>query len=186
MNITERKQSEKKKKSCNHNSDSHRRWKPSAHLSGSRARFQQHLKRITGIRHSHADGLGDQIHPLRPYLDQIMSSSEKAANLTRSLLAFSRKQPIDLKPINLNEIINGTEILLKRLLTEDIVLNKILTEDETTIMGEVTQINQILFNLATNARDAMPKGGIITIETVTTNMDKDFTDISVMASPGNT
>ena len=123
-------------------------------------------------------------HPLRPYLDQIMSSSEKAANLTRSLLAFSRKQPIDLKPINLNEIINGTEILLKRLLTEDIVLNKILTEDETTIMGEVTQINQILFNLATNARDAMPKGGIITIETVTTNMDKDFTDILGYGKPG--
>ncbi len=122
-------------------------------------------------------------NPLRMYVDQILSSSEKAVQLTQSLLTFSRKQPITLRPVKLNDIIKGTERLLKRLLTEDIALKTNLTPDDTTIMGDATQIDQILFNLATNARDAMPKGGILTVETRRVELDKEFRDVHGYGEP---
>ncbi len=110
-------------------------------------------------------------NPMRKYADLIVASSEKAASLTRGLLSFSRKQPINLKNIKLNDVIKGTKKLLKTLLTEDITLIEKLTQDETTIMGDSSQIDQILFNLATNSRDAMPKGGTLIIETKIMNLD---------------
>ena len=118
-------------------------------------------------------GLGKD-NPLSVHVDHILSSSEKAAQLTQSLLTFSRKQPVALKPLNLNDTIRGTERLLGRLLTEDIQLQTDLTPDDTTVMGDATQIDQILFNLATNARDAMPLGGTLTIETGRVEMDSNF------------
>lgn len=103
--------------------------------------------------------------PLRVYVDQILASSEKAAQLTKSLLAFSRKQPMSFRPIKLNDIIKGTEKILKRLVTEDINLKVELTPSDPVVMADAIQIDQILFNLASNARDAMSRGGILTIET---------------------
>jgi two-component system cell cycle sensor histidine kinase/response regulator CckA len=128
-------------------------------------------------------GLGKD-NPLRIYVDQMLSSAEKATQLTHGLLAFSRKQPITLKPMELNGVIKGTEKLLQRLLTEDIELKVGLTTDETAIMGDATQIDQILFNLATNARDAMPKGGRLTIETTSAELDREFNDIHGYGKPG--
>jgi PAS domain S-box-containing protein len=122
---------------------------------------------------------------LRKYADLIVASAEKAASLTQGLLSFSRKQPINLKSINLNEHIMGTEKLLKRLLTEDIILKENLTEDDTTIMGDSSQIDQILFNLATNSRDAMPKGGTLTIETKLINIDSQFNYFPGYKKSGN-
>jgi signal transduction histidine kinase len=118
-------------------------------------------------------GLGKD-NPLRMYADQILSSSEKAAQLTQSLLTFSRKQPITLKPVKLNDVILGTEKLLKRLLTEDIVLETRLTPEDTTILGDATQVDQILFNLVTNARDAMSKGGKLIVGTKRAEIDNEF------------
>jgi PAS domain S-box-containing protein len=112
--------------------------------------------------------------PLRLYVDQMLTSSEKAASLTQSLLAFSRKQLIKLEPYKINTVIRDAEKLLKRLLTEDIELKKILSDDDLTILTDITQMNQILLNLATNARDAMPQGGTITIETKEVVLGKDF------------
>ncbi len=107
----------------------------------------------------------DDDSPLRPYVDEIMTASEKAANLTQSLLAFSRKQHMDLGPQNLNEIVASTGKLLRRLLPEDIEVRLKLSDADTTAMVDVAQIDQVLMNLATNARDAMTKGGTLTIET---------------------
>jgi two-component system cell cycle sensor histidine kinase/response regulator CckA len=123
--------------------------------------------------------------PMRKYADLIVASAEKAASLTQGLLSFSRKQSIVLKNINLNEIIRGTEKLLKRMLTEDIILKENLTQDDTTIMGDSSQIDQILFNLATNSRDAMPKGGTLTIETKLVNIDGKFKYVLGYEKPGN-
>ncbi len=103
--------------------------------------------------------------PLRMYVDQILSASQKAANLTQSLLSFSRQQPISLQPIDLNDVVRGTEKLLRRLLSEDIALQTSLSDRSMIVMADAIQIDQILFNLATNARDAMPRGGKLTIET---------------------
>ena len=102
---------------------------------------------------------------LRPYVDQIVASSERAAELTQSLLAFSRKQRITLEPHKVNGVVTSTAKLLTRLLPEDIS-----THDEPCRRGypsllDVTQIGQVLMNLATNARDAMPHGGSLTITT---------------------
>jgi PAS domain S-box-containing protein len=112
--------------------------------------------------------------PLRLYVDQMLTSSEKAAGLTQSLLAFSRKQIIKLEPFKINTIIKDAEKLLQRLLTEDIDLKLKLSEDDLTILTDTTQMNQILLNLATNARDAMPQGGTLTIETKAVKLGKDF------------
>jgi len=112
--------------------------------------------------------------PLRLYVDQMLASSEKAASLTQNLLAFSRKQMIKLEPLELNAIIKDARRLLKRLLTEDIELKLKLSDEDLTILTDTTQMNQILLNLATNARDAMPQGGILTIESKAVELGKDF------------
>ena len=103
--------------------------------------------------------------PLQTYVDNILSASRKGAALTQSLLAFSRQEPLSLNPVNMNDILKGTAKLLKRLLTEDITLTTILCDTDIIVMADTTGIDQILFNLATNARDAMPDGGTLTIET---------------------
>lgn len=125
-----------------------------------------------------------QSDPLKHYVDQILSSAEKATNLTRSLLAFSRKQPITLAPINLNDCIKGTEKLLKRLLTEDIELSISLVPEDVIVLADATQVDQILFNLATNARDAMKNGGALTIETRLFDMESRFVESHGFGIPG--
>ncbi len=110
----------------------------------------------------------------RLYADQILSASHKCANLTQSLLAFSRKSPISLKPVELNAIIRGTEKLLRRLITEDITLETHLSERDMIVLADSSQIDQILFNLITNARDAMPRGGKLTIRSKQVSLDNNF------------
>jgi PAS domain S-box-containing protein len=126
----------------------------------------------------------DESNPLRKHADQILSASEKAANLTSSLLTFSRKQTISLAPLNVNEKIKGVKKLLKRLITEDIDLKISLTTGATVVMADATQIDQILFNLATNARDAMPKGGSLRIGTSLLEMDEQFVRIHGFGAVG--
>ena len=122
--------------------------------------------------------------PKRTFVDQILIASDKAANLTHSLLAFSRKQQIILKPLGINDCVKGTSKLLKRLLTEDIELKIRLSEKTLVIMGDATQIDQILINLAVNARDAMPMGGTLSIETNMITLDDEFIRMHGYGKPG--
>ncbi len=101
--------------------------------------------------------------PLKDPADHILSSSERAANLTRSLLSFSRKQVITPKPVNVNEIVLTIEKLLRRLIGEDIELKTVFDREHVMVLADTGQIEQVLINLCTNARDAMPGGGVITI-----------------------
>jgi PAS domain S-box-containing protein len=112
--------------------------------------------------------------PKRAYIDQVLASSEKAAQLTQGLLAFSRKQQIILKPLDINDTIRATSKLLKTLLTEDIGLKTKLSEETAIAMADASQMDQILFNLAANARDAMRQGGTFTVETKIVELDDDF------------
>ena len=114
--------------------------------------------------------------PLRSYADQILTSAERAANLTSGLLAFSRKQVIQPHPVNIDEIITRVGRLLTRLIGEDIELNMELGCGETAILADPGQIELVLMNLATNARDAMPDGGALTITTGRVELDRDFID----------
>ena len=122
--------------------------------------------------------------PKRQYADQILASSQKAAILTQSLLAFGRKQVMELRPRKINEIVKEAEKLLKRLLTEDIDFTVIQAKPDMTVEADVTQIDQVLMNLATNARDAMPGGGRLTIETKAVCLDNSFVESHGLGIPG--
>ncbi|MCL5062790.1 MAG: PAS domain S-box protein [Nitrospiraceae bacterium] len=112
--------------------------------------------------------------PNRIHLKEILNAGERAAHLTRSLLAFSRKQIIDLKPQDLNEIIKGVEKFLRRIIGEDIELKTALSDKDLKVLIDRGQIEQVLMNLATNARDAMPDGGELIMETEITQMDDEY------------
>jgi len=122
--------------------------------------------------------------PLRTFIDSILSSAERAANLTRSLLAFSRKQIINPKPVDVNDIVNRVEKLLLRLIGEDIELKTLLSGAPLTVLADSGQIEQVLMNLATNARDAMPDGGLLTIETRYAELTGDYTKGHLFAKGG--
>ena len=122
--------------------------------------------------------------PLRTYVDQILKSSEMAANLTQNLLTFTRKQVAELKHHNVNSVIQGIKKLLQRLLSEDIELKTVLTDQDVTIMTDITQVDQIILNLATNARDAMPNGGKLIIETDRVTFDQSFIKAHGFGKPG--
>ena len=112
--------------------------------------------------------------PLRTYAEQILLLSDKAANLTQSLLSFSRKRIMNPEPANLNEIIKRIDYLLSRIIGEDIKLQTVLSEKDLILMADSGQIEQVLMNLATNARDAMPDGGFLTIGTEAIAIDEEF------------
>lgn len=122
--------------------------------------------------------------PLRRNTEQVIISAERAANLTQSLLAFSRKQISNPVPVNLNKIINRAESLLLRVIGEDIELKTMLSDEDLTVMADHVQIEQVLMNLATNARDAMPEGGLLTIETGTMEIDEEYVKVQGYGKPG--
>ena len=126
-------------------------------------------------------GEGNQ---LRSYVDQIIASSERAANLTQSLLAFGRKQILDPKAITVNEIIKSMEKLLSRLISEDIELNAQFADKDLTVFADGAQMGQVLMNLVTNARDAMPDGGKLTIGTGLVQLDSAFVKRHGYGKPG--
>jgi PAS domain S-box-containing protein len=111
---------------------------------------------------------------LRQRIDQIVASSARAADLTQSLLAFSRTQWATLEPRKVNGVVKSTAKLLTRLLPEEIRLMMNLSDEDMTILLDVTQIGQVLMNLATNARDAMPQGGSLTLTTERARLDESF------------
>ena len=124
-----------------------------------------------------------QNDPSRVYVDQILASTAKAANITQSLLAFGRKQVMEMKPHKITTIVKDVEKLLRRLMPEDIGLT-IKLGDDATIMADMTQIDQVLINLATNARDAMPNGGRVVIETGRVVIDEEFRRTYGYGKPG--
>jgi len=103
--------------------------------------------------------------PLRYNVEQILSSANRAASLIQGLLAYSRKQVLNPQPVSVNAIIQKVDQLLARLIGEDIELKTTLSDDDVSVMADAGQIEQVLMNLATNARDAMPGGGYLFIET---------------------
>jgi PAS domain S-box-containing protein len=120
---------------------------------------------------------------LNVYAQHILASAERAAHLTHSLLAFSRKQVIDLKPVDVNEIISRVEKLLIRVIGEDIEIKTRLCRQDLPVLADGMQIEQIMLNLATNARDAMLNGGLLLIETDSFEMGEDFMKTHAYGKP---
>ena len=115
----------------------------------------------------------DEQSQLRHYASQILTSAERASGLTRNLLTFSRKQVAHLHHVNLNETIEKIGKLLARLIREDIDFRTELCGERLTVLADDGQIEQVLMNLVTNARDAMPGGGVLTISTGIAKGDED-------------
>lgn len=111
---------------------------------------------------------------IEEYLNKIILTSNRMAEMISNLLAFSRKQPIQLKPIDLTKEITFAEPLIRKVFTEKIDIKIIKPDREITVLADKTQIIQILLNLASNSRDAMPEGGFFTIEIEESQIDEDF------------
>ncbi len=116
---------------------------------------------------------------VRDYLSEIHDAGQRAAALTRQLLAFSRKSVMERKVIDINTIVRDTERILRRLIGEDIALSTKLAADLEHVEVDPGQLSQVLMNLAVNARDAMPTGGRLEIETTNVQRDGEFVCIVV-------
>jgi len=121
---------------------------------------------------------------LKSDINEILSSSERAAELTKQLLAFSRKQKLNLKNVSLNEIIEDMESLLKRTIGEDIILTTILSQTPLYVRVDPRQIEQVIINLAVNARDAMLEGGYFSISTEQIILEEKLIERNLEIIPG--
>ncbi|MEW5982909.1 MAG: PAS domain S-box protein [Acidobacteriota bacterium] len=115
---------------------------------------------------------------------EIRSAGEAARRLTQQLLAFSRRQTLQLRALNLNEVVGTTSRLLARLVGDDVQVMQQLDPDLRTVRADASQIQQVLMNLAVNARDAMPAGGFLTIETANVMLDEAYAAMRPQVTPG--
>ncbi len=123
--------------------------------------------------------------PTINFVKQIKKASDRATSLTRQLLAFSRRQILQPKVIDLNALINEIMVLIKRLIGEDIELKLNLQKDVNPIRADRSQIEQVLMNLAVNARDAMPYGGTLTISSESIYLDTAYTRLNPEVKEGS-
>jgi len=123
--------------------------------------------------------------PLTKPLDSILASAQRAATLTQNLLAFSRKQVMQIQPVDMNRIVRNIDDLLSRIIGEDVELKTTLAPEEVIIQADRGHIEQVLMNLATNARDAMPAGGKLSIETSRASVDTEIIGIHGAVPSGN-
>jgi two-component system, cell cycle sensor histidine kinase and response regulator CckA len=124
-------------------------------------------------------------HPHYEGLREIFTSSERARLLVKQLMAFGRKQVLNINWVDINQVIRDFERMLGRVIGEDIELIIKLMPNPAIVKADVTQIEQILMNLVVNARDAMPDGGTLTIETLAAQLDGTFVSARSEVAPGN-
>lgn len=145
--------------------------------------FNNHLTAILGygelLRMSLPDG-----DPAKERAKSICEAGMRASNLTRQLLAFSRKQMLEMKVLNLNYLIDNMAKMMGRLIGEHIEIKMFLKSSAGNIKADAGQIEQVLMNLAINARDAMPGGGSLMIETDTVELDEKYCSTHAKVSPG--
>jgi signal transduction histidine kinase/CheY-like chemotaxis protein len=121
---------------------------------------------------------------IREPIELAMRGAEQSAEMTRRLLAFSRQQPLEAKPIDANRLIRGMSNLLHRTLGEDISIETVLGAGLWALSADVNQLENALLNLVINARDAMPKGGKLTIETANAHLDESYASSHIDITPG--
>jgi two-component system cell cycle sensor histidine kinase/response regulator CckA len=126
----------------------------------------------------------DDHDPLKREVEQIKKAGERAASLTRHLLAFSRSQPLQPQVLDLNSVVRDMEKMLSRLIAEDIVLRTVLEPELQRIKADPGQIEQVVMNMVVNARDAMHEGGEIIVTTENATLDKDRRALMPESRPG--
>ncbi len=165
VDITEQKQAEQKNIELERQLNHAQKMEAVGRLAGGVAHdFNNLLSIILGYAETMLEELPEG-HPLGESLKEISDAGGRAKQLTRQLLAFSRKQTLELVHIDVNAVVTGFEKLLRRVIGEDIDLKLTLSSTALLVKADVSRIEQVLMNLAVNARDAMPRGGCLTIET---------------------
>ncbi len=146
--------------------------------------FNNLLQIVSGNLDLLQRGLPEDAVRLRRAADNAMKGAERAAVLTQRLLAFSRRQPLSPKPIDVNRLVSGMSELLHRSLGETIAVETVLGSGLWPVEADPHQLENAILNLAVNARDAMPEGGKLTIETCNTHLDRAYTAHHAGVSPG--
>ena len=146
--------------------------------------FNNLLMVISGYSEFLLERLGAEPH-LRGPAQEIASASERASSLTRQLLAFSRKQMLTPRIVNLNDVATENLKMLTRMIGEDIDLVMVPGAHLWPVRADAGQIDQVIMNLAVNARDAMPSGGKLTIETSNVTLDEDYARFHAPLRPGD-
>ena len=145
--------------------------------------FNNLLMVISGFGEMLRDDLGPH-DPRRSHVDEVLKAAAAAAELTRQLLAFSRQQVIQPRLLKLEEIVSDSEKMLRRLIGEDVELVTVLNTSPATVRIDPSQLEQVIMNLVVNARDAMPDGGRITIETASIELGDAYAKGHWPATPG--
>jgi signal transduction histidine kinase len=182
QDITERKRAEEEKAKLQAQLNQAQKMESIGRLAGGVAHdFNNLLTVING----YSNVLIHQLtSPLSKYAEQINKAGESAASLTRQLLAFSRMDVTHLEPVFLNDLVAESRDMLERLVGEHIEMNTSLHASPDEVLADPNQINQCLMNLAVNARDAMPAGGQLTIETGNAGVAPDDIPVGSNGAPG--
>ncbi|MGE0040079.1 MAG: response regulator [Vicinamibacterales bacterium] len=144
--------------------------------------FNNMLTAIRGYSDLVAESLGDD-HPLQAEVGQIRQAAERAAGLTRQLLAFSRRQILEPRVLNLRDVVVAIEPMLRRLIGEQVEI-RVVGDAVGNVQADRGQIEQVVLNLAINARDAMPGGGTLTLELADTTLDDGHARLHMGSTPG--
>ena len=145
-------------------------------LAGGVAHDFNNLLSVIQSAASMALGALDDLEEVRADLSEIQLAAERAARLTRQLLAFGRRQLLEPRVVDLNEVLAGSREMLARMIGEDIELRYAMAPNVGKVKVDVGQLEQVVMNLVLNARDAMPRGGRLTIETANVVFDEDYAD----------
>jgi CheY-like chemotaxis protein len=146
--------------------------------------FNNLLQIVTGNLEILRRNLPEDQARLRRSADNAMRGAERAAILTQRLLAFARRQPLEPKPLNLNKLVGGMSELLHRTIGETVEVETVLASGLWTVEADPNQLENAIINLAVNARDAMPDGGKLTIETSNTHLDHAYGAQNTGVPPG--
>ncbi|MBU1171431.1 MAG: response regulator [Proteobacteria bacterium] len=183
--ITDRKHSEKERENLQELLNQSQKMESIGSLAGGVAHdFNNLVAIILGYGEMMLEGL-DKEHAHREPLEEIHSAALRARDLTRQLLAFSRKQILEMKTVDVSKVVTTFEKMLRRLIGEDIELHMVIPSEPLMVKADIVQLEQVLMNIAINARDAMPHGGTLTIETSPVELDETYTDKKGVRAPGH-
>ena len=184
IDITERKQAEEQMLSLQAQLQQSQKMEAIGQLAGGVAHDFNNLLTVISVQAQLALRVLREGDPLKEKLKDIELSADRAGNLTRQLLAFSRRQILEMKVINLNFILKDMEKMLRRVIGEDIELKAVLSDDLGMVKVDPGQMEQVIVNLAVNAKDAMPQGGKLFLETANAELDEEYVRSHVGMIPG--
>jgi nitrogen-specific signal transduction histidine kinase len=185
QDITERKRAEEKMVSLQEQLRQSQKMEAVGRLAGGIA---HDFNNLLTVIHGHCEISLLQLqgnNPLREDIVEIKKAADRAANLTRQLLAFSRRQIMEMKVIDLNALVRELEKMVRRVMGEDIELVTVLDQSLGKIKMDPGQMEQVILNLVINARDAMPSGGKFILETTNVHLDEEYARTHMSVEPGH-